>query len=332
MKKYYYLLPLLIIAAWLTAARPAGAENITLTTYYPSPSGAYDRLRLVPRAQLTGSCDTGFLYYWDGNNIRVCDNSNVWVPLSPWAQNGDNVYLSDTESNQNLKVGIGTKIPPFRLSLDINGNPSPDGGIWAKGTYGSGTALGNPGAGTRLLWYPAKAAFRAGTVSGTQWDDLSIGNYSVAFGLDSVASGDNSMAMGSGATASGTASTALGINTTASSYAMTAVGRYNISTGDSGGWVGDDPLFVVGNGTNLIPANALTILKSGNVGINQSIPKADLDINSAMRLDPQGSPPLTCGDPDTSGVLYVHSALDTALCFCDGNSWQVAAGGGSCPP
>jgi carbon monoxide dehydrogenase subunit G len=58
------------------------------------------------------------------------------------------------------KTGIGTLTPEFKLTLDA------DGGILAKGTYGSGTALTTSGAGTRLIWYPKKAAFRAGQVGG----------------------------------------------------------------------------------------------------------------------------------------------------------------------
>ena len=52
------------------------------------------------------------------------------------------------------------------------------------------------GAGTRLMWIPAKYAFRAGRVTSTQWNAENIGNYSVAFGYNTTASGVGSTASG----------------------------------------------------------------------------------------------------------------------------------------
>ncbi|MNK60637.1 Hep_Hag [compost metagenome] len=80
------------------------------------------------------------------------------------------------------------------------------------------------GAGTRLLWYPGKSAFRAGSVSGTQWDDANIGHYSVAMGQNVRASGDNAVAFGIGTTAAQFSSVAMGENTVASGAASVALG------------------------------------------------------------------------------------------------------------
>lgn len=79
----------------------------------------------------------------------------------------------------------------------------------ATGTYGGTNSLSLSGAGTRMFWDPYKAAFRAGYINGTQWDDSNIGAYSVAFGNSTTASGTGSVAMGS-ATASGPNSVAMG--------------------------------------------------------------------------------------------------------------------------
>lgn len=96
------------------------------------------------------------------------------------------------------------------------------GGILSLGEFGLGS-LPVSGAGTRLMWVPRSAAFRAGHVDGTRWDDHEIGLYSAAFGYNSRASGDysfaagyntwardNALAMGRWATASGVNSVALG--------------------------------------------------------------------------------------------------------------------------
>ncbi|RLC33444.1 MAG: hypothetical protein DRZ76_04345, partial [Candidatus Nealsonbacteria bacterium] len=78
-------------------------------------------------------------------------------------------------------IGIGTTSPLTKLHLDN------DGAILAQGTYNSGWAEPNLGAGTRMLWYPRKAAFRVGYVDGTQWDDANIGSYSTAMGAQTTA-------------------------------------------------------------------------------------------------------------------------------------------------
>ncbi len=54
------------------------------------------------------------------------------------------------------------------------------------------------GAGTRAMWIPQKQAFRAGIVSGTEWDAVNIGVGSAAFGANNIAAGTNSFAAGDG--------------------------------------------------------------------------------------------------------------------------------------
>ncbi|HPN87707.1 MAG TPA: hypothetical protein PLH56_00005, partial [Candidatus Omnitrophota bacterium] len=71
-----------------------------------------------------------------------------------------------------------------------------DGGIYAKGTHGSGYDFIPVGAKTAMIWYPKKAAFRVGHASGDLWDDVNIGDYSVAMGRNSTASGTDSFAIG----------------------------------------------------------------------------------------------------------------------------------------
>lgn len=57
--------------------RSLSAENITLTTYYPAPFGAYDRVKLVPRDSLPEdpNCndqdDAGVLYYDNGKGEKA---------------------------------------------------------------------------------------------------------------------------------------------------------------------------------------------------------------------------------------------------------------------
>lgn len=131
--------------------------------------------------------------------------------------------------------------------------------VIAKGTLVSSPVLASAdqGGGTRLLWHPNKAAFRAGVVSNTQWDEANIGAYSTAFGYDTtasgmcstatgaasalgdystamgatIASGYSSTAMGASNTASGTGSTAMGVETTATGNYSTAMGGGTVAAG-----------------------------------------------------------------------------------------------------
>jgi len=121
-----------------------------------------------------------------------------------------------------------------------------DGGFYVGGIFGTG-AIPLTGAGSRLMWYPAKAAFRVGAVGGdygNYWDNDSIGAYSFASGWNSRAIGDYSTAMGFTTTARGRwsiamgyitnstadASTAMGLNTTASGRYSTAMGQSTIAS------------------------------------------------------------------------------------------------------
>lgn len=88
------------------------------------------------------------------------------------------------------------------------------------------------GAGTRMMWYADKAAFRTGIVTGTSWDMPNVGPYSFATGINTTASGDNSTALGNFTFASGIVSTAMGLGTTASGNYSTAMGYGAKASGD----------------------------------------------------------------------------------------------------
>ena len=131
-------------------------------------------------------------------------------------------------------VGIGTTSPDAPLTV---GSSSIDGSIFAYGNMGSG-AFAN-GTGTQMMWYPRKAAFRAGFEGGQQWDDVNIGIGSTAFGYNTTASSDYSTAFGYNTTASGFFSTAFGDSTTASSDYSTAFGYFTNASGNYSTAFGD---------------------------------------------------------------------------------------------
>lgn len=118
-----------------------------------------------------------------------------------------------------------------------------DGSVVGHGTFeGSGSAPPAPaeGPGTRLMWYPAKGALRAGTVEGTQWDAANIGDHSLAIGLNTRASADYATAFGLRATAAQVSSFAAGEDVTASGAASVALGYHAHTNARQGSFVFSD--------------------------------------------------------------------------------------------
>ncbi len=129
-------------------------------------------------------------------------------------------------------VGIGTTSPNAAALLHVDIGSSTSKGLLITGTASNGT-VPDLGAGARLMFYPGKGAVRAGSVSGTEWDDANVGNYSTAFGINTTASGNYSVAIGALATAIGDYSTSIGSNTTASVIGSTALGVGTTASGGS---------------------------------------------------------------------------------------------------
>jgi len=235
-----------------------------------------------------------------GQTLR--HDGTTWVANSKLYNNGTN-------------IGIGTTSPA--ALLHTNGTGSGDGNILFTGSYKLSNAGPAPasGSGTRLMWYPDKAAFRVGHVFGLNWETDSIGWFSVAMGTDSKAkgmyatalgsfsnafgnystsigpntysSGDFSIAMGFQTTASGSYSTAMGYFTTAPSYDEYVIGSYNTIYAplSQSAWNSTDRLFVIGNGTTEgARSNALTVLKNGNIGIGTSVPSSKLEVNGSIKI------------------------------------------------
>lgn len=132
------------------------------------------------------------------------------------------------------KVGLGTTNPT--ATLHILGND----GFVEEGTFGSGTTLAS-GAGTRMMWYPKYAAFRAGYVSGTQWNDAQMGAYSFAVGNSTIALGVGAVATGVGSSARDSCSIAMGYGCSAGGKFAVALGNNAAAAGMYGVAIGRGP-------------------------------------------------------------------------------------------
>ena len=122
------------------------------------------------------------------------------------------------------------------------------GGFVAMGTLGIGI-IPATGCGYRMMWYPYRGAFRAGTTddggSCNYWDDANIGFYSwaggnlsrasafatFAFGDQMVVSGVDGAGFGASSTVSGTAGFSAGASNTCSGFTCVTLGYTNTASG-----------------------------------------------------------------------------------------------------
>ncbi|MFH1440595.1 MAG: hypothetical protein ABIH18_00920 [Candidatus Omnitrophota bacterium] len=115
-----------LLATYSFVFGQAVTEQLTLTTYYPSPVGSYSELQLVPMplvaADCTGANDEGKMFYdITTNSMRVCRNVGGvfgWQDFGNWTISNDNTQLFANDTAWN--VGIGTITPTARL--DVSGN------------------------------------------------------------------------------------------------------------------------------------------------------------------------------------------------------------------
>jgi trimeric autotransporter adhesin len=162
---------------------------------------------------------------------------------------------AQTEVVLDAKTSAASTAPLLRVQNTLEGSTEPAwsqfplftvdsaGGLLASGEMNVGT-LPASGKGYRMMWYPRKAAFRAGYAE-EQWDDANIGDFSWAGGTMTTASaygafayGDQcqasstvSVCFGSANKASGTAALASGAATIASGFASVAMGYSNVASG-----------------------------------------------------------------------------------------------------
>lgn len=177
------------------------------------------------------------------------------------------------------QVGIGTINPNSAAILHVDLGSSLTKGFLITGSNLNGASVPNLGAGSRLMFYPGKSAFRAGTATGTEWDDANIGNSSVAMGYFTKASGSTSTALGSNTTASGGGSTALGYGSTASGSSSTALGNFTTASGSSSTAIGESTIASGQRSTAMGLFTNATGLASTAMGFNLT---ASGDLTTAM--------------------------------------------------
>ncbi len=163
-------------------------------------------------------------------------------------------------------AGAGRTITADNGAVNINGGD----GFQVTGIINSGDAITLTGTGTRMFFNPKKGAFRAGDVRGNfgdfnnnVWNDVNVGKFSFAGGINTKASGEASTAFGKITTASGQSSTAMGTLTTASGFSSTAMGTLTTASGQSSTAIGQNTMA----SGDLSISGGINTTASGNVSV-----------------------------------------------------------------
>ncbi len=178
----------------------------TLTTGYGAASfGEFTRARSY------------FSAVFGAYNDSIATSSlDTWQNIDPLFIIGNG--LSDVDRNNAFTI--------YKSGILLAKNPSlviADPGI---------VQLPISGSGTRMMWIPAKSAFRVGSVIDTQWDAGEIGTWSFASGYNTNSFGIGATAMGIFCHANGNAALAFGSTTNSTGDYTVGIGYANNAEGD----------------------------------------------------------------------------------------------------
>ena len=223
-------------------ALSAGQTSLAVGTRAEATGGISVALGYGPRATGLGAVSMGIgtvapsygemvagifnTLYTPGSSNTRNDADRLFVIGNGSFVSGDTLRSNALTILKSGNTGLGTEAPA--ALLHVQGTATGGGNVLFAGEFSETTPGAPPasGAGTRLMWYPGKSAFRAGTAVGNAWDQANIGNYSIAMGHNPIASGVASFAAGSGAKAAGEASAAVGTSAEAGGNNAMAVGYF----------------------------------------------------------------------------------------------------------
>lgn len=351
-----YHLPKISFTSGATSADATPGPQIRLYSPYGDPydTNNVDRTSsyswyIQSIRQYNPMCFSGVYGRNDGTSItttmgalhfRAGYNTAAQKLVEDSSHNSGDIYRDDIGKEStvarmsllsNGNVGINNEVPMARFQV-TNGAVLFDGDTastplkrvvtWINDTTNIITAS-EIGVGTRLMWIPDKAAFRAGkidtTVEGShpeyfhRWDDSNIGDYSVAIGrnayapfIDCIAIGENAIAGDTGAIlgvhgniAIGHNVVANGIDAIAMGYACKATRRYTGAFGYQ--CVADtDFAFAMGYGCISSGASSFAAMRNNKALGNNSLALGSVSLAAGMNS-------IAIGDSVTANASYTTS-------------------------
>lgn len=138
----------------------AADESITITTYYPSPTGVYKQLKLAPQSSPPSACDSnarGTMYYNSTDNLVYACNGTAFNSMSGAAPSGMIAMFTTCPSGWTRFAALDGRVP--RGSATYGGTGGADTHrhtITASGSGGPGGAILGAPAQTELnsSWPP----------------------------------------------------------------------------------------------------------------------------------------------------------------------------------
>ncbi|MCC6759316.1 MAG: tail fiber domain-containing protein [Candidatus Omnitrophica bacterium] len=265
----------------------AQTNTVTLTSYYPAPFGAYDRLRLVPRASLGANCtgeEEGTLYIETPANIINQCTSGFWLPLSGGVIKMSTVAAgTDPENNlatidqyipvkayANLAanapyLGIGTSNPlrPLHVAVDNPGVPSTIVLENTRAVNGAGTSI----------------SFRGVKIEGPNVPFTEMASIKTTYRLSAASKQQSDMAMGVTDGLTGLQNEIFTIFGDQGGSVGILAPIPSSSFEINGKGVGKTYFQITANdATNLTSGDVFTVTGSGQVGINQKAPTEKLEV------------------------------------------------------
>jgi len=217
------------------------------------------RLRTGATANFVLTTDATGVGTWQDPSLNPILTTYITTTTSPLGNDWKLLGNAGTNASVNF---LGTT---NNIDLVFRTNNVERGRVTSSGSFfitGNGGSVPLSGAGTRLMWASNKQAFRAGQVTGTEWDNANVGTRSFSLGYNTIASGQSAFSFGTAATALGNYSFSYGLNTNASGVHSFAFGNNTIATQpysvafgfncSSIGWYN----FAGGNGTSAAGSNS----------------------------------------------------------------------------
>ena len=227
------------------------------------------RLRSSGAYTAGGACSApGMISYNGADELLICSSiTGVWETVGTSGGGGGSAGGVWDDEGDYIKYENGTYITNAGTSLTFS------------------SAL--QGAGTRMLWYTSQSAFRAGGVTGSQWNETNVGEYSAAFGLDTISDGEASFAAGNASQATGDAAIALGSEVEARAPSSVALGNEAVvAAGAVNSMAIGLGLPSTASNPHVLSSNSLGIFMGDQQGVNFNTANAMLLAGGKLIIDP----------------------------------------------